>query len=65
MVQDDGEVLDELMDLACQPPDPAMEALSAQGCTGGNVQSNLSELVERLSGPKHQKVVARNGTKLQ
>ncbi|KAL3141843.1 hypothetical protein ABBQ32_004509 [Trebouxia sp. C0010 RCD-2024] len=32
--QDDGQVLDQLMNLACQPPDPAMEALSAQGCTG-------------------------------
>ena len=34
-VQDDHEVLDQLMDLVSYPPDPAMEALSAQGCTGG------------------------------
>lgn len=34
ILQDDGQVLDQLMDLVSYPPDPAMEALSAQGCTG-------------------------------
>lgn len=33
-LQNDEKVLDHLMELVSHPPDPAMEALSAQGCTG-------------------------------
>ncbi|KAA6428448.1 MAG: flap endonuclease GEN protein 1 [Trebouxia sp. A1-2] len=32
--QNDEEVLDKLSDLVADPPDPEMELLSAQGCTG-------------------------------
>ncbi|KAL0048711.1 hypothetical protein WJX82_009391 [Trebouxia sp. C0006] len=32
--QNDEEVLDNLSDLVADPPDPEMELLSAQGCTG-------------------------------
>ncbi|DBB04272.1 TPA: hypothetical protein ACH3X1_012770 [Trebouxia sp. C0004] len=32
--QNDDEVLDSLSDLVADPPDPEMELLSAQGCTG-------------------------------
>ena len=34
VVQNDGDVLNDLMDLIAHAPDPVMEALSAQGCTG-------------------------------
>lgn len=33
-IQDDEQVLDDLSDLVSHPPDPHMELLSAQGCTG-------------------------------
>lgn len=33
-MQDDSKVLEDLRALVAQPPSPALEALSAQGCTG-------------------------------
>lgn len=39
--QDDEQVLDDLSDLVLHPPDPHMELLSAQGCTGEFVMAQM------------------------
>ena len=40
-IQDDEQVLDDLSDLVSHPPDPHMELLSAQGCTGNFVTAQV------------------------
>jgi hypothetical protein len=47
-VQNDEEVLDNLNDLVADPPDPEMELLSAQGCTGMHGEAHHQSQSKKL-----------------
>lgn len=52
-IQNDEEVLDKLSDLVADPPDPEMELLSAQGCTGMHCEARHPSHSTKVQAAAH------------
>jgi len=51
-------VLDNLSDLVAYPPDPEMELLSAQGCTGTHSEAHHLSQSTKLQAAAHTLLIA-------